>query len=245
MQRQKIDIVCGQEGRRPTSALQRWDSNELLICGKPDPPTAGNNRQKDGNFFILNEAWTSAWMQGGKQVQRLGPRLITIRIPLKGGLHLYLINAHAYDKRPGNEASRRAFDRRLHLALSRKKHDDIMVLAGDFNASLGVAAAGTRDSVRGNHGIAHVDLPGRELAATAALHGLVDLTSQQPQHMPATFFDHRSQLPKQLDRIFVDSRHLPLVNKCVIASMIVDSDHESVRLNIQLRKPPPPPAHGT
>ena len=55
---------------------------------------------------------------------------------MKNGKNLYLINAHAPDS--GKTATMKdAFYQKLELAMSAVKYEDVMVLMGDFNASVG------------------------------------------------------------------------------------------------------------
>ena len=50
MKRQEIDIVCGQEGRRPSTALTRWDTEELLIAFEDADDEENTGMKKMGTF---------------------------------------------------------------------------------------------------------------------------------------------------------------------------------------------------
>ena len=64
MTKLNIDIVCGQEGRRPSTALTRWDTEELLITFEEEG--SASRMKKDGNFFILSAKMKEAFLRGGK-----------------------------------------------------------------------------------------------------------------------------------------------------------------------------------
>ena len=53
------------------------------------------------------------------------------------------------------------------------------------------------------------------------------------------FYDIGSQKGRQIDRAFVMREHQHMVERCVNAAMIVDSDHESVRVKMAIRKMAP------
>ena len=73
MRAQKIGIVFGQEGRRPKNQIQRWDTGEAFIAfGGEESKTDGDNRKKDGNFFVLNEKWKDRFVRVGKQSKKNG-----------------------------------------------------------------------------------------------------------------------------------------------------------------------------
>ena len=236
MRNQKIGIIFGQEGRNPTQSMERWDTGEIFI-GFGAKVTTGTNRVKEGNFFILDATWREAFVRGGKQMKMYSPRLATITIPLQGGRQLYLLNAHCPDSSKSS-AIRKAFQLLLEEALGNKGHDDILVAMGDWNASTGVSEGGD-DLVCGPHGIALQDAAGRLLKSTAAMHNMVDLVTWEAQVMSATFYDIGSKKGRQIDRAFVMREHQHMVERCANAAMIVDSDHESVRLKMVIKKAAP------
>lgn len=79
------------------------------------------------------------------------------------------------------------------------------------------------------------------MKATAAIHQLVDLVTWNEQILPATYYDIRSGEGRQLDRAFVRREHQHLVKKCFNASMMVNSDHETIRVNMEIERLTPPP----
>jgi len=233
MQRQKIGIVFGQEGRRPSDNLERRDTGELFI-GFGEKPQAGPNTLKDGNFFILDAEWKHAFVRGGKQMTKHSPRLVTIRIPIHGGKHLYLVNAHFPDSSK-SKAVKQAYQLLFERAMNEKGHNDVVLVMGDFNASTGISE-GEGDLVCGPHGISHQDAAGRLLKTTAGMLNLVDLVTWEVQKMSATYYDIGTKKGRQIDRAFVLQEHHHMVERCVNAAMLVDSDHESVRINMVMRK---------
>ena len=75
---------------------------------------------------------------------------------------------------------------------------------------------------------------------TAAIYGLVDLVSWEPQKFHGTWMHGRSKLWHQLEKVFMRERDQLKVYKCKNASMLVDSGHYSTRLQVRCKKPHPP-----
>jgi exonuclease III len=234
MSDQNIGIVFGQEGRRPVNSVERFDTGHLFIAFGGLGSRSASNMRKDGNFFTLNEKWKNAFARGGKERKRFCPRLVTLRIPLQNNKALYLVNVHSPDSSK-SAATKRAFQLRLEMALREKRATDVMIVMGDFNASTGTSSGAT-DLVCGPHGNPHQDDPGRKLKATAAMLELVDLTTWEEQRMVNTHYDTSSRSGRQIDRAFVTLQDRHMVVRCVNAAMIVDSDHECVRLQMIIEK---------
>jgi endonuclease/exonuclease/phosphatase family metal-dependent hydrolase len=235
MRAQKIGIVFGQEGRRPAAQIQRRDTDEAFITfGGGDTTNDNDNRKEDGNFFVLDNKWRELFAREGKQKRRCYPRLVTIRMPLHHNKSLYLVNVHWPDQ--GKSAAiRSAYQKRFEQALQDKHINDVMIVMGDFNASTG-ASAGVGDLVCGAHGISYQDEQGRQLKATAATCNVIDLVTWEEQKMEATCCGIATRAGRQLDRCFIARERKTLVKKCVNAEIIVDSDHESLRLRMVIGK---------
>ena len=157
MRHQKIGIMFGQEGRNPTQLVGQRDTGQIFI-GFGAKATTGSNRVKEGNFFILDATWRDAFVRGRKQMKMYSPRLVTITIPLQGGRHLYLVNAHCPDSSKPS-AVRKASQLLLEEALGNKGHDGILLAMGDWHAPTGVSE-GEDDLACGPHGIALQDAAG-------------------------------------------------------------------------------------
>jgi hypothetical protein len=199
---------------------------------------AGNTKTKgrtEGVCFILSKKMAVAFDEGGKRVKKYCSRLASMRTPLSNHQNLYIINACAPDSGQ-TKAKRQGFQRRLESALADCKAGETLILAGDFNASMGVATD-DYDGVCGKHGMPHTNDAGRTLKSTAAIHGLVDLVSMEKQKFDGTWMHARSKKWYQLDRIFMHKDDVDKVHKCINAEMIVDSDHFSVRMHARYQKP--------
>ena len=230
----KIGIVCGQEGRRTTRSMERWDTGELYIaCGKNDDRDVA--RKKDGNFFILNEEWKQAYVRGGKQIRRYNPRLVTLRLPLQNRRHVYIINAHVPDGDKKKNDERAKFFIDLSAALEATKDNDICILAGDMNACMGVKE-GEGDKVCGEYGIQRQTAIGREMKTIAAMFQLRDLITWEKQTVEGTYWDIKTQTRRQLDHIMVGNEDAKAVHKCVNTPMIVQSDHDSVMVHLKFER---------
>ena len=240
MHAQHIGLTFGQECRHQIASKERWDSGELLVTfGTANDKGKKDNMVKCGNVFFLSKYWASAFLRGGKQKHKYCDRLVTIRIPLRNRKMLYLVNSH-YPDSSKSRATRSAYQRRLEQALNDVKANDILVLMGDLNASTGKQDS-EDDNVCGPYGLPHQNEAGRTLKATAAMHELSDLVTWHEQQMPATYYDINSGEGRQLDRAFVHRKHTSMIKRCFNASMLVNSDHESLRLNMEIDRVTPPP----
>ena len=165
MERQNIDIICGQETWLADTTKERWDTGELMInfgkdFGKDATGNVNTKGRAEGVCFILNKKMAKAFEEGGKRVKKYCSRLASMRIPLSNQT-LYIINAYAPDSGQ-SKAKREGFQRRLECALANCKADETLVLAGDFNGSMGVAE-NQSDGVSGTCGLPHKNEAGRTL----------------------------------------------------------------------------------
>jgi exonuclease III len=158
--------------------IERWDTREVCFNYGKDFGDKNTGRS-EGVCFMLNKTMAAAFERGGRRTKKHCPRLATIRVPISRHEKLYIVNARAPDSGQ-SRARREGFQRRLESALDDYKEDETLVLAGDFNAATGVAVD-EQDGVVGPHGVAKENAAGRELARTAAIYGLVDLVSWEPQ----------------------------------------------------------------
>jgi hypothetical protein len=68
------------------------------------------------------------------------------------------------------------------------------------------------------------------------MHNFVDLISWEEQELPATYYDIKTRAGRQLDRAFILVRDWHLAMTCSNDTMLVDSDHESVILQMEVEK---------
>jgi exonuclease III len=157
MERQHVDLVCGQETWMNTDkSMQRWDTGELFLnCG------GQTSKKHEGVCFFLSAKATKMFERGGRKMMKHCSRLATLRLKLKGGKGIYIINGHAPDSGQ-TVAKRQAFQQKLERALRAAGSNDVLVLMGDFNAAVGTADD-KGDEVSGEHGMSHVNAAGKEL----------------------------------------------------------------------------------
>jgi hypothetical protein len=152
---------------------------------------AGNIKTKgrtEGVCFMLDKNVAVAFEEGSKRVKKHCSCLASIRTPLSNQ-NLCVINAHAPDSGQ-TKAKREGFQRRLECALADCEAGETLALAGDFNASMGVAKE-NEDGVCGKHGMPHINDAGRQLKATASMYGLIDLVSREEQKFYGTWMHAR------------------------------------------------------
>ena len=227
LRRQHIDVICGQESGLPKDIqLKRWDTGELFISGGDKD----NKRSRAGNVFILSRRMAEAYLKGGSQFTKHCPRLLSIQIPVNKKT-VHIVNPHFPDSDRKKVKELEAYKIRVYDVLQKVPRKHLLVWAGDFNASTGIATD-DKDEVCGPHGNPHQNTAGRELKNMAGLFGLKDVITFHEQKTEGTWVHMRSKNWHQIDRVFMRSADMNLVKKCVNGLMITDSDHFSVRLNL-------------
>ena len=230
MERQGVDILCGQEMSLPADHRERWDTGELLLSFGKD--RGDSSRSKTAVAFWMTKKMASAFERGGKQVKRYSSRLATIRIPLVSNKNLYIVNCHFPDSGQ-TKARQRAFHLQYEAALNAQKHGDILLALGDYNAALGIGEGGEKD-VCGPFGIPHTNPAGEEVKTIAGMNQMKDLITYEEQEFYGTWVHPQSKLWHQCDHMFMKERDRYLVKKCINAPMLCVSDHFSLRLHLQL-----------
>jgi hypothetical protein len=119
------------------------------------------------------------------------------------------------------------------VPVSKADEPDIKVIVGDFNASMGVST-GDYDLMCGNEGIPHQNENGRRLKSFVGMQDLVDLVSWEKQNLPATHYDMRTRMGRQLDRVLMRQSDRDMVVTCSNVTMLVNSDHETVVVTLSL-----------
>ena len=231
MKRQGLHLICGQESWcRNDASQERWETGELFVnCGGNE-----NSKKHDGVCFFLSKKMAKLFEKSGREVKKYCSRLATMRITISPRMKLYIVNVHFPDSGQRQEM-RNNYNVRFEKALQAARSDETVLVMGDFNAEMGVAQDDD-DEVCGKHGNAHTNTAGRNLKTTMGLYGLTDLVSHFPQSMEGTWVHPRSKKWHQLDRVFIARQNKHMVRKCMNGEMLTDSDHMSVRLNLDLKK---------
>ena len=229
MERERIDIVAGQETCQADEMDERWDTGHLFLNFGRDKEST--SRAHDGVCFLLNKKMANKFEQGGKQARKYNNRLATIRIPLGKGKFLYVVNVHFPDSSKSKMA-KESFNRQYLTALEKAKSNDVMVIMGDFNASMGTNE-NEEDEVCGEYGPSHRNEAGDKLRVSSSLHQLQDLLTFNPQKYDGTWIHMRSKKWHLLDRVLMRKQDRHRVRKCMIAPMLIDSDHMSTRLHLR------------
>ena len=232
MQRQGIHLICGQESWcRNDTSQERWETGELFInCGGEK-----NSKKHDGVCFFLSKDMSKMFEKSGREVKKYCSRLATMRLQISPRMKLYIINAHFPDSGQ-RQQMRNDYNVRFEKAMKAARGDETVLVMGDFNAAMGIADDDD-DEVCGKHGLTHTNEAGRSLKTTMGMHEMADLVSKYPQPFNGTWVHPRSKKWHQLDRIFMARKDLHMVKKCKNGEMLTDSDHMSVRISLEMKKP--------
>ena len=253
------------------AALQEtWLPGSLVEQNKGFTIVRHNADQKAGErggvAIVLDARATSAWDRAGNAVRHFTNRIVAVKlrfVAADGTCNtVCFISAYAPTSAHA-DAEHDVFHDALADAVDWAAPTDILVLGGDFNASLGIR---TKDDVAndvpnaatpavGPYGIRHVNAAGRRLRAFAEMQGLRDCTSffknqkRRGAHSRATRHDDsryrtwvhpRSRKPYQLDHIFVNQTQARRVQTAHVVrdttARMGGSDHRPVRADIRLGK---------
>ena len=172
----------------------------------------GKPGKRGGVAIVLDPLATAAWNRAGNDVEYFSPRVMGVKLEFANdkGSNNIVRAFSAYAPTSGHDPVAHAlFQDALADAHSWCAESDIVLLGGDFNASLGICrktdvsyeSVAATPSV-GPHGIRHVNAAGRRLRAFAEMHALRAAT---------TFFKSQKRRKKQ-DKVRPRKRkrkHLP------------------------------------
>ena len=159
--------------------------------------------------FLMNEEWADWWTQGGGVFAAATPegrdkvRAASVTFPRVGwrrGLHVVGVYAPTAAAR---RRQRDEFMRQVGDMLGRAPGSSMQVLAGDFNAELGLARHGDWGDVLGPFGNARRSDAGKEWLEWCRNEGWVEAASQYAQRCRGTWWHCRFNTEHVLDHFFL------------------------------------------
>jgi len=244
--------LCRAHRTFVSAAAETWrlgteqlNNSEFLILTH-GPPTKPCTRGSHGLAFFLSPDAQVAWQAAGAKVHtEYGLRIMAIRLQIKETkgklLNIFLVQVwapHSGD----TQLEMDLFYEQLDACIDTCKSNEILILTGDYNASIGTRARGIEpheDLVRGPHGLTHQNKRGHDLQSWLAVNGLCNATSffRPKSSGPQTTWTHPgSKKGHQLDYFFVQRKDLKRVTHAHIFQCHIGSDHTAVRLKLRIRR---------
>ena len=156
-----ILAACLQETWRSNTESLTNRNCLLFLSGLADDQQS--RRGSQGVGIALSPQGVDAWKAGGCEIHDdLGARVIGVRLLMKDyedrDIGLLLVSAYAPDSSQPQEVFDE-FIENLEVCTQRKRPSDILVIGGDFNASMGTSCH--NNNSLGPFGITHINEAGR------------------------------------------------------------------------------------
>ena len=256
MEYRRIDIIVDELSRLKieVGGLQetRWFGREVysvgdaivLSSGRPVPQEGESLRRGEGVAIVLRGRALQAWRAGGSQWQAVSPRIAVARLRMtvkkNKSLSIHVVVCYAPTFRSSRDVKDIFFDDLQRVLRSLKRHDDHLVLLGDFNARVGSSSCQDSDEwadVRGPCGFGECNSAGEELMSFLSLNQLTICN---------TWFTKRSQYLQTwqhpntkrwhaIDFVVTRQRDRRLCRDCrVVCTADCGSDHRMVCLTLEL-----------
>ena len=199
--------------------------------------------------IALNEPWTLAWRNSSIQVNTDGKgeacRSMLLQIPCYHKLGISIVATYAPSTNVTAEEQQTYLDD-LEALLTHVKARHILILAGDFNAEVGIRDQHTQ--VLGPHGPRKRNLRGQNLIQSCTQQGLIVANTWTPQHHKTTWWHPRFNTPHLLDYFLVAKKHLGNVHRVLTIHPEVAwqalqrdwtpyTDHSPIEMQIKLAPP--------
>ena len=199
--------------------------------------------------IALNEPWTLAWRNSSIQVNTDGKgeacRSMLLQIPCHHKLGISIVATYAPSTNVTAEEQQTYLDD-LEALLTHVKARHILILAGDFNAEIGIRDHHTQ--VLGPHGPRKRNLRGQHLIQFCTQQGLVVANTWTPQHHKTTWWHPRFNTPHLLDYFLFAKKHLGNVHRVLTIHPEVAwqalqrdwtpyTDHSPIEMQIKLAPP--------
>ena len=215
--------------------------------------------------LALNERWTQAWQHSKLPIHTDGKghqcRMMLVQIPCFQRLGLAFLVTYAPSSNVPQE-EHETFLHNLETLLSKVKPRYTLILAGDFNAEVGVRSPDTGTAL-GPHGPPNRNSRGLQLCQFCNEHGLAVANTWTPQRNKTTWWHPRFGTAHLIDLFITTHVHIGHVHRVLtlhpevawtahIDDWTSYTDHNPVEMTIKLAPPkgshqprtlPPEPPH--
>ena len=230
-----ILAACLQETWRSNTESLTNRNCLLFLSGLADDQQS--RRGSQGVGIALSPQGVDAWKAGGCEIHDdLGARVIGVRLLMKDyedrDIGLLLVSAYAPDSSQPQEVFDE-FIENLEVCTQRKRPSDILVIGGDFNASMGTSCDNNNNSL-GPFGITHINEAGRKMRTFLSVNDLVACSTFFQKRNYGTWQHPRSKKLHQIDHIVTAKSNFKCFTDTGITEPILDSDHRALRCKLRL-----------
>ena len=195
----------------------------------------GKKGRLSGGFALfLDKETTEAWNRTGmKTITDCGPRMFAVRLKYPGSRRtLFWVNVYA-PIGAAPTAEHDDFHASLEKLIEQCNKDEILLVSGDFNASMGVKNEHTGQTL-GPYGIEHRNAAGERLNDYCVMNDFCAPTTFFLQRRYATWHGF-GKLAHQIDHWIVRRRDLVRVTDARrVKAIMVESDHTPIEITIRL-----------
>ena len=239
--------------------LRKWELVALTDTKLGTPQTLETQKTDQPKWIVisrgrvalaLNDRWAQAWRYGNLPIHTDGQgaqcRMMLVQIPCFQRLGLAVLVTYAHSSR-ATPAELQTYFQNLDTLLTHVKPRYTVVVAGDFNAEVGVRTAHTGQAL-GPHGPANRNYRGSLLLDFCNEHNLAVANTWTPQQNKATWWHPRFGTPHLLDYFLVPHAQIGNVHRVLtihpqiawehhLSDWTSDTDHNPVELTIKLAPP--------
>ena len=163
--------------------------------------------------LALNERWAQAWQQSTTPIHTDGTghqcRMMLVQIPCFQRLGLAILVTYAPSSNVPPEEHETYFHN-LEMLISKVKSRYTLILAGDFNAEVGIRSPGTGTAL-GSHGPPHRNNSGLRLCHFCNEHRLAVANTWTPQRNKTTWWHPRFGSSHLIDYFIITLLHTPIL----------------------------------
>jgi exonuclease III len=228
MDDQGVSICAVTHTNLPTCNLQRWKTGHVLFnSGAAEARTSASRRRPAlGVGFVVSKAVSSSPIfASSAEMISLSGRTAALRFRF-GRSSFFAVVHYAPTSRHLASVRQHALEE-VDDILAMRKDTEILVMGGDWNASIGDHSAAD-DNVCGNHGNPRLNPAGLQLRGLLARHELYAPATHTRNTFEGTWTHPASHTQHQIDHFFLHRTTAKSVRKCINAVQLVNSDHLSV-----------------
>ena len=214
---------------------------DFIVLSNGVEKNNNNSLNGTGVAIVLSPDGVNAFKLAGEQVFRFGERIIATRLHFKDekGKIVKIFFVSVYAPHSGkSRATKDEFYSHFTDCLSKCNEGELLMVGGDFNASLGISKDKNSKEL-GQFGIDYSNSAGEELRSFMSCNNLCSATSffKKKQHKYKTWKHFRSNNDYQIDYWLVRRIDLKRVIDAVTKpSKALYSDHIPVEISLRIAK---------
>ena len=257
-QRYRISIAGVSETKWFGNDIYSVDGFTVLHSGRAEPGRGQPVERGECVAIILDKVAAKAWSDGGSEWKPISSRVIKVRLRIAGRWarkntkksesvafkHLTVICAYAPTYHSAEE-QKESFFSELQEAIDSTSENDVLIIAGDFNARVGSRTKGSSEwmGVLGCHGIGKVNDQGMAFLQFCMINSLTIMNTwfEKRAYQKQTWQHPGTKAWHCIDYVLMRQNQRKLCNDTqVMRGADCWTDHKLIRSKLQLqlcRKP--------